>query len=436
MKLCRLSIRRLLLPLAISGAALALAQDNAPDPILGAAYVSGVSMADASGTPSANASSEHPASLAKLGPALPEDIRLMKWGTDHMLRFFGWADGGYTWSSAGSGLLRVEPRANRFGDAWLLNQGAFVMERTLGDSGEDGWSWGFRGEFYMGADAAFLHPVNGFGPSPTDNPRFSTDFRQAYFSFHAPILTERGIDVKLGRQYVPLGYETTMSAYRPMYSMAYAWIYSQNGATTGATATVHVDPKLDLIGGVTLGTNSMYDLQGRAPDYIVRGLYWPGPSRRTKLVGTFYTGPKPIASAKGRQGKWQSVLEAQLVHNLNRRLTLVSETNLGWNTRDPGREFRTSQWYGTYGVGIIHVNPYLDVNSRAEWFKDADGSRIGTHGNYGEIALGSNIMPTRMLNFRPECRWDTASYPVFGTVGASHLKSHQWTYAFEALVKF
>jgi hypothetical protein len=328
-------------------------------------------------------------------------------------------------------LLEVEPRANRFGDTWLLNQSAFVLERTL-DS--EAWSWGFRAEYYMGADAALLHPVNGFGPS--DTPRFSTDFRQAYFSLHAPILTDGGVDFKFGRQYVPLGYETTMAPYRPMYSLSYAWIYSQNGATTGATATIHVDPRLDVIGGVTLCVNSLFELRGRAPCYIARGLYWLDSARRTKLVGTFYTGPQPIAAAKGHIGKWQSEVELQLIHDVNRRLTLVSETNLGGDTRDPANNLHTSEWFGTYGMGIIHVHRLLDVNSRAEWFDDIDGSRIGTRANYGEITMGLNFMPTVFVNFRPEVRWDGADSPVFGPTTAAHLQSHQWTYAFEMLVKF
>jgi hypothetical protein len=151
-------------------------------------------------------------------------------GAANNLRLFGWANGGYTCSSRETGLLRVEPRANRFGDALLIDQAAFVLERRLN---EEGWSWGFRSEFYMGADAALIHPVNGFGPSHDD--RFSTDFRQACFSFHAPILTRLRVDFKFGR---------------------------------------HI-------------------------------------------------------------GKWQSEAELQLIHNVNRRLTLVSETNAGWDTRDP-----------------------------------------------------------------------------------------------------
>jgi hypothetical protein len=311
------------------------------------------------------------------------------------------------------------------------NQAAFVLERTLN---EEGWSWGFRTEFYMGADAALLHPVNGFGPS--DNPRFSTDFRQAYFSVHVPILTDGGVDLKLGRQYVPLGFDTTMAPYRPMYSLSYVWLYSQNGATTGAIATIHVNPKLDVIGGATLCVNALFNFRGRAPCYIARGLYWLGSEKRTKLVGTFYTGPQPIAAAKGHIGTWQTETELQLVHDVNRRLTLVSETNVGWDTRDPSNHLQTSKWYGTYGMAIVHVHRLLDVNSRGEWFRDADGSRIGTRGNYGEISTGLNLMPTRMVNFRPELRWDIATNPVFAPAASTNLRTHQWSGALEMLVKF
>ena len=406
-----------------------------------------------SASPIAAGASEHTArsnasteSQPPLGPALPEDIhpvgslippnKLTDWGAAHNLRFFGWANGGYTWASTGTGLLNVEPRENRFGDAFVLNQAAFVLERTLND---EAWSWGFRSEFYMGADAALLHPVNGFGPS--DNQRFSTDFRQAYLSFHAPILTRGGVDVKLGRQYVPLGYETTMAPYRPMYSLAYVWLYSQNGATTGAIATIHVNPKLDVIAGATLCVNSLFEFRGRAPCYIARGLYWVDSRQRTKLIGTFYTGPQPIAAAKGHIGKWQSEAELQLIHNVNRRLTLVSETNAGWDTRDPSNRgssghFQTSKWYGTYGMAIVHVHRALDFNSRAEWFDDVDGSRIGTRTNYGEITVGPNYMPTRMVNFRPEVRWDVASNPVFGPASHHALQSHQWSAAVEMLANF
>jgi hypothetical protein len=403
--------------------------------------VPGVPSAAASAGASSDGKSPTYDPSAKLGPALPEDINLLgasfrsnaltEWAAEHQLRFFGWANGGYTQASTGEGALAIEPRANRFGDGWELNQAAFVLEKTLV---LEAWSWGFRAEFYMGGDAALLHPLNGIGPSQT--PRFGYDFRQAFFSIHAPILTEGGVDLKLGRQYTPLGYETTMAPYRPLYSQAYAWLYSQNGATTGAIATFHVDPRLDVIAGSTLGVNALFDWRGRAPCYIVRGVYWLQNDRRTKLVGTFYTGPQPIAAASGHIGQWQNEVELQAVHNVNRRLTLVSETNFGFDKRDPANNFNTSWWYGTSGFGIVHVHRLLDVNTRAEWFDDADGSRTGKKANYGEMTAGLNLMPKRTFNLRPEVRYDLASNPVFGPAGTSKLQSHQWTFAFDAMLKF
>ena len=407
---------------------------NAGDPPI-------VSTVTLSALPGSTVNATTSGSGQQLGPVLPEDIilpgfllppsALREWAAGQRLRVFGWIDGGYTVSSTGKGLLEVEPRPNRFGQNWLLNQGAIVFERTLDPSS---WSWGFRSEFYLGADAALLHPARGFGPS--DNPRFGTDFRQLYLSLHAPVVTPGGLDLLLGRQYTPLGYETTMAPYRPMYSEAYAWLYSQNGATTGAIARLHVNPQLDIIGGATLGVNSLYFIEGRAPCYISRVAYWLDPPKQTRILGTVYAGPKPIASAKGHLGKWITEIEAQLVYDVNPRLTLVSETNFGSDAKDPGNYLHTSWLYGTYVFGIVHVNRLLDVNTRMEWFDDADGSRIGKRTPYGEIATGINFMPIPALNFRPEIRWDVAGSPVFGPTSSGHLRRDQWTFAFDTLLKF
>lgn len=381
------------------------------------------------------------ASDTRLGPLPPEDIKLLgsyflpialaRWTTGHHLRFFGWANGGYTRSSTGEGLLAIEPRANRFGDTWLLNQTAFVVEKTLIP---EAWSWGFRAEFYMGADAAMMHPPNGIGPS--DTPRFGYDFRQAYFSIHMPILTKGGVDLKFGRQYTPVGFENAMAPYRPIYSESYAWLYSHTGSTTGAIGTIHVHPKLDVIAGVTFGVNSLFDRRGRAPSFIVRGIYWLQDDKRTKLVGTLYTGPQPTAAASGHIGQWQNSAELQLVHNVNRRLTLVSETSFGSDKRDPANKLNTSWWYGTYAMGILHLHRLLDVNTRVEWFDDADASRTGKKANYGETTAGLNFMPERAFNVRPEVRYDVASNAAFGRAGTTMLQSHQWTFAFDAMLKF
>jgi hypothetical protein len=117
-----------------------------------------VLLAFALGGATGSAQSPEPESDSRLGPVLPEDIGLIspEWATSRHLRFFGWANGAYTGSSTGEGLLAVEPRANRFGDTWLVNQAAFVAEQTLDP---EGWAWGFRAEFYGRSCALCLRMI-------------------------------------------------------------------------------------------------------------------------------------------------------------------------------------------------------------------------------------------------------------------------------------
>ena len=78
-------------------------------------------------------------------------------------------------------------------------------------------------------------------------------------------------------------------------------------------------------------------------------------------------------------------------------------------------------WIGTPGP-----NGFMTLTGRAP-------ERVQTN---GEITIGANFMPARSVNFRPELRWDIASRPVFGPATSARLQGHQWTFAFDMLVKF
>ena len=150
----------------------------------------------------------------KLGPTLPEDVKLFEnifgdWhrGCGPSCRLYGWLDAGYTYASTGHGLLTVEPRENRFGNEFLLNQAAIVLDKPL-DPNQ--LSFGFNATFYAGADAALLRPEGGF---TTTDPRFGADFRQLYVSAHLPVLTEGGVDVRAGRMGTIIGYESALAPY-------------------------------------------------------------------------------------------------------------------------------------------------------------------------------------------------------------------------------
>jgi hypothetical protein len=293
-------------------------------------------------------------------------------------------------------------------------------------------SWGFRSDFYGGSDAALLRPMNNFGPQGT---HMGTDFRQLYVSAHLPILSAKGVDLQLGRQNMPLGYETLMAPYRPLYSQTYFWINFQVAATA-AIATWHASDSLDLLGGVVIGYNTIFDVRGRAPDYITRVTYRPGNSTRTAFLGSVFTGPKPAPLATGHTASWQTVLDLEARRTWTPRFYQVIQVNSSWASKDQKINGRTSATHGVSSLATFHLAKQLDLNARGEWFHDAHGVRTGTAGHYGETTLGLSVMPTRWITLRPELRGDFAGQPSFGPVNSTVRAHNQLTAGGDLIFKF
>ncbi|RPI89922.1 MAG: hypothetical protein EHM42_02205 [Planctomycetaceae bacterium] len=348
---------------------------------------------------------------------------------DSGIRMFGWIEGGYTGASTGSGLLNVQPRQNRFGNEFLLNQIGLVLQKPLR---QDDFDLGFNIRYFAGADAALGQPKGGIGGS-NFNERFSQDFRDLYVSAHLPILTEGGMDVKVGRMNTIIGYNGFLAPYRPFYSSDYQFFYSQDGAFTGALANLHVSEQLDIWNGVTLGANTFFTK--RSEDsicYIGQINYWLTMEKRTRLTGSVYAGPNAIFAAPGMAGDFNTTVELRLQHAWSRYVTQVIQSNMGWDTNTP---VGTGQWYGLYTIGIFHVTREVDALIRADWFDDVNGTRTGIATNYYETTLGMNWHPTPFLEIRPEIRGDFAGKNAFGSGGVAD-ERNQLTGGVSALVKF
>jgi hypothetical protein len=365
------------------------------------------------------------------GPVLPENTKILSSYfpnlEDHRMRAFGWMNMGYTASTSGSGFLPVEPRENRFGNEFLLNQMAVVLERTL-KPGE--FSLGFRSEFYAGADAALIQPKGGID-FPPGNSHFGYDFRQLYVSAHLPMLSEGGIDLRIGRQWSVIGYESAMAPYRPFYSNSYQWFYAQDGAYTGAVATWHATKQLDIVNGVTMGGNTFFQWrQDHSPCYIGQINYWLTEEKKTLLSGAVYAGPgATIANIARVQGSFETNVELRIQHQWNKYLTQIIQSNDGWASNVPG--IGTGAWYSLYTIGILQLNPTWNLNGRVEWFDDVNGTRTGFSANYIDLTIGLDYHPRNWLRLRPEIRGDFADAPVFNN---NH--RGQMTIGLEALLSF
>jgi hypothetical protein len=363
-----------------------------------------------------------------LPPLLPESTA-RNWLHRNQVRAYGWADGGFTYSSSGYGQLAPAPIPNRFGNQFLVNGIWLIVDRP---TAKRGWSWGFRSDFYAGADAALLRPMNSFGPGST---HFGTDFRQAYIALHTPGVNHRGIDWSLGRQNVPTGYETLMGPYRPMYSETHFWIRYEVGSTS-ALATLHPTAKLDVIGGVVLGYNTVFELRGRSPSYVGRVLYRPTGEKTTQFIATVYTGPQPFAATAGHVGTWQTLGEVQVRQTWTPRIFQVLQAHYAADVGDPAIGNRNASTQGAFAITAFKVDPKLYINTRLEWFSDPHGVRSGHAGSYGAATLGINYLPLSFVNFRPEIRGDFAGDQAFTASRGRGPVSNQLTVGFDVIFKF
>ncbi len=372
----------------------------------------------------------------RLGPTavsqvnvLMDFFRLRDLFGDTGIRTFGWVEGGYTGASTGTGILSVQTRQNRFGNEFLVNQIGWVVEKPLQ---QDTFNLGFMMRYFAGADAALGAPKGGIG-FPVGDPHFGQDFRDLYLSAHLPIVTDGGVDFKIGRMNTIIGYNGFLAPYRPFYSSDYQFFYSQDGAFTGWVTDLHVTDRLDVWNGMTLGANTFFvQRSSRSICYIGQVNYWVTDERRTRLTASVYAGPNAIFAAPHLAGDYVTMVELRLQQNWTERFTQIIQNNMGWDANTP---VGTGSWYGLYTIGIFHMVPTLDTNFRAEWFDDVKGTRTGVNTNYAEVTLGLNWHPCKYLEFRPEIRGDFAGAPAFGVNGA-HTSHSQMTGGVSFLVKF
>jgi hypothetical protein len=355
------------------------------------------------------------------------DDAFATWTSQHAIRSFGWLDGGFSSMSKASGLVREAPTPNRFSNQVMLNTAWLAVERTTTAQ----LSWGFRADFFAGSDAALLRSQNHFGPL---GPRWGTDFRQAYFSLHAPVFFRKGIDLTAGRINFPTGTETELSPYQPLYSRSYFWIH---GATSGTAlfATLHVTPQVDAVLGTTMGYGTTFILRGRAPSYLARGLYHPETKLKQQFLVTVYSGPKPLAAVAGHVGSWQTLGELQAREVWTDRFTQIFDVNYTADANDPANGRHNSGNQDGFILSAYTLSRAATLQTRLEWFADTHGARAAIAGSYGEATLGITFLPKSWLEFRPEMRGDFSGQKSFGAADSSIRHRNQLSMGFELLFK-
>src|SRR3977135_719149 len=172
-------------------------------------------------------------------------------------KLYGWIEAGITGNNDAPtdnpnfGHLFTD-RANEA----LLNQASIVGERTL-DPNATGFDWGFKVWFMYGSDSRYTKSL-GFMDLST-NDRVQPDFPEISASFHLPIITAGGLDLKLGKYQDPMSAETVDPRNNVFYSHSYIFNFGIPGNDLGGLATLHVNKYLDVYAGINRGVNTSFD---------------------------------------------------------------------------------------------------------------------------------------------------------------------------------
>ena len=345
---------------------------------------------------------------------------------DPRFKISGWIDSGITFnpdspqSNQNFGRL-FDDRANEP----MLNQIVINVERALmPQPGE--FDWGFKLQFMYGSDARFIHSLGLFDRAT--NETVQPDLVEAYLNLHFPVITEGGLDLKLGKFVTLEGAETIDPRTNFFYSHTYIFNFGIPFNDTGVLATFHASRFLDLYAGITRGVNVSVDDNNDSPAFDGGVGLSLLDGKLTALAST-HIGPE--TPNNNRDNRYLN--DITVTAKATRSLTLITDLNYVYDAAADATGYGAAQYF------IYTINDVFSIGARGEIWRDADGFYVtsfaqnddlvdglrggsvtidsrtvgGGKTTYGALTLALNIKPpvpkpAASLVIRPELRFDRA----------------------------
>lgn len=343
---------------------------------------------------------------------------------------YGWAWMGFAANPAGpTDRIDFGTNFNWRANDYRLDQFYFVWENAL--EHEKQANVGYRVDFYTGHQAPFFvenglfsgftgfDETSGYGVEGPSSfrqlNRIGIDLPQFYLNAHIPyLITDRGVDVLVGKFWTLLGHELYPGPQTEFYSHSYEIIYGTAFTHTGILTTIHATDTWDVSLGIVRGWDVFEDNNQR-PTYT-GNFVWNSCDKRWNWTTAWTTGPEQfnnngnyrtvvtscVTGKLGGCNQWQVVFGGHIGNEAN-----AAADSLTGNIND-------AEWHGLSSYLFYTVNPKLILGSRVEWFRDDDGTRTavtkrpGFAANFYEVTLGTTYKPYQNLRLRPEIRFDWA----------------------------
>src|SRR5438093_6666667 len=288
----------------------------------------------------------------------------------------GWIDSGITFNPASP---RDNQNFGRFFDDRtnepMLNQLVINFERALAPKlGE--FDCGFRLQFMYGSYARFIHSLGLFDDTAATS-ILQPDLVEAYLNLHFPVITEGGLDLKLGKFVTLEGAETIDPRTNFFYSHTYIFNFGIPFNHTGALATFHASKLLDLYAGITRGVNISVDDNNDSPAFdggvglnLLDG-------KLTALAST-HIGPETVND--NRHNRYLNDLTITVKATKN--FTSITDLNYIYDDAADATGYGVAQYF------IYTINDVFSIGVRGEIWRDADAFYVASFAENDDALYG------------------------------------------------
>lgn len=349
----------------------------------------------------------------------------------HGVNVYGFIQGGFTgnFDSPRDRLNYGVNYNNRSNDV-LLNEIYLITERPLDlENKKDCFHVGFRVDVMYGHDAPYFENT-ALGQWPN----FLGDRNEAsrltemglgmwqyYADFHLPILTDRGVDIRMGRFISLMGHDASLGKDTLFYSRPYEFFYGVPFTNLGVLSTIHLGDTVDFVSGIVRGYEVTW--QDNNDVYSYTGAFiWNACDGKTTYGLSWITGPEQIQNNHNDRTLFTTYLHHTFGNCDQWKLVLSGST--GWEQGavvNANQTLSAGEWYGATGSLFYTINPKWTLGTRFEWWRDDDGirtafatsdkggatwNRPGYAGNFYDLTFGASYKPYQNLRLRPEIRFD------------------------------
>jgi hypothetical protein len=318
---------------------------------------------------------------------------------DAGLRIYGWTQGSYTTSSTNES--NAPTLFNDRADYSAMGQNWLEIVRSIDTT---------KSELQVGGRVALILPGYDYkytlarGLWNDQNDRYGFDSVYVYGEVFVPGVGPRGTTFRAGRWATTIGYEMIEAVATPFVTRSYN--FAANPYThTGVQATTELSANVTMYHGFVTGADVWFD-PAKTLGYV-GGVKWTADGGGTSVAANvFFTGEGFDASESFQHYDSYNLL---VTHQLADGWTYSLDATYG---RTPDTDPTglaaggSAQWVGFANYLVRPLSETVTLNLRGEFFRDDDGLRTGTAGNYVGVTAGLQWTPTPWLWLRPFARFD------------------------------